>query len=289
MVTYKINTAVQARYCFDENGNTTVTVRSRTPLEPREVFVGEASMQFMWHRNGKTSQWKFTPSIIDPVPALYSEVRDVHGQAITVVVPKVFPASGLLDTAVIGEIRAPAIHFDLPFETDLWVFILRSPWAQLKVTVEKAQLNINHGLAYVTGQVENCNTDDTLRAYVTIHGEGFTNVLLNFKRYTCNGSTEECLGVIKYGALSATWRPFIRNFDTLLITPSTMTEGDFLEFLATMGAELSGELLKKLKTDFILCDGPKMHYELTLQGEKRYIGKEEDKTEVKLSLASSDS
>ena len=286
MATYNITTTVEATYCLDENGNAKVTLRSKTPLAPREVFVGDASMQFMWHHNGKTSQWKFTPNIIDPVPAVYSETIDAQGQTITVVLPKIFPASGLLNTAVTGEIRAPAIHFDLPFKTDLWVFILRSPWSPLRVTAEKAQLNINHGLAYVTGQVENSNAEDTLRAYVTIHGEGFTNVLLNLKRYICNSSKEECLGEIKYGALSATWRPITRNFDTLLITPSTMTEGDFLEFLSAMGAELSDGLFKKLKTDFVLSDGPKMHYELILKGEKRYIGKEEDKTVVKLSLAS---
>ena len=70
----------------------------------------------------------------------------------------------------------------------------------------------------------------------------------------------------------------------ILTAPSAVTQGGFLEFLKGFGAEVNKGVFANLKSDFILCDGPAIEYTLTLKGEKKYIGKEEDKTAVRLSL-----
>ena len=166
----------------------------------------------MWVHTGKSSHWQFTPTLLNPTQAQYSEVADGQDQIINVeFANKMFPASGLINSNVCGEIRAPAIHFDLPYAYDLWVFILRSPWAPLKVTAEKSPLSINQGLAYATAEIEGTNSafgdESTLRSYVTMHGEGFQSVSLNLKRCTSHSAIEDTFGEIKFGAASYTWKP----------------------------------------------------------------------------------
>ncbi len=97
-----------------------------------------------------------------------------------------------------------------------------------------------------------------------------------------HSATEESLGEIKYGGLSATWQPTVKDFDVILTTSSSMTEPAFVGFLESLGAEVKKGFFASLKGDFLLCDGPAIEYTLILKGEKRYIGKEEDKTSIKL-------
>ncbi|NLF87237.1 hypothetical protein GX563_00275 [Candidatus Bathyarchaeota archaeon] len=285
---YSMTPETQADYRLNENDDAIVTVRSKKPLQPRAVYVGEATMQFMWVHTGKTSNWTFTPSIPNPRTVQISQVMDGQDQVTTIELGKVTPASGMVDINGCGEFHAPAIHFDLPYATDLWVFILKAPSEPLKVTADKALLNIAHTLAYATAQVESSNDEESLRTYVTVHGEGFMNVILNLKRQTPYSKTEETITEFKYGAAAAIWRPTIRSFDVTLTTPSGMSHGDFLSFIKTLGADVqSGSIFSSLKNDFVLSDGPAMEYTLTLKGEKKYIGKEEASTAIKLLFASS--
>ncbi len=281
---YSMTPENQAYYKLHENGDATVTVRSKKPLKPRAVYIGEATMQFMWVHTGKTSNWTFTPSIPNPKSAQISQVMDGQDQVTTIELGKVTPASGMVDANGCGEFRASAVHFDLPYATDLWVFILKSPSEPLKVAADKALLNIAHTLAYATAQIENSSNEESLRTYVTVHGEGFMNIILNLKRQTAYSKTEEAITEFKYGAVAAIWRPTIRSFDVTLTTPSGMAHGAFFDFLKTLGADVqSGSIFGILKNDFVLCDGPAMQYTLTLKGEKKYIGKEEASTAIKLS------
>lgn len=271
----------QASYRQDENG-TTVTVRSKTQLTPRAIYVGEATMQCMWIHTGKSTSWQFTPTILERKQAQYNVEMQGQEQVFQIELPKIVPVSGLIANNVTGEIRASAVQFDLPYATDVWVFILKSPTEPLKITVDKAALNIAHTLAYVTEEIE--IRDDTLRSYVTMHGEGFFGVQVNLKRKTAYTTIEETLTEIKYGAASLTWKPIVRNFDATLTTLSAMPHGDFIELLKCLGAEVYKGVFANLKNDFVLCDGPAIEYTLTLKGEKKYIGKEEDKTAIKLSF-----
>jgi hypothetical protein len=65
---------------------------------------------------------------------------------------RMFPATGLIKTNVTGEMKAPAVHFDLPYAFDLWVVLLRSPWFPLKIGIEKS-LTIAHGSAQAMAEV----------------------------------------------------------------------------------------------------------------------------------------
>jgi len=170
----------------------------------------------------------------------------------------------------------------------LWVFILRSPWSPLNVAAEKTQLSITHALAQAVAQIKGGNAmfgdEGKLRAYVNIHGEGFTRVEVNMKRRTSHSAVVEILGDVSDGGGSFSWKPQVRNFDVILTTSSSMTQGALLNFLESLGAQTHKGIFANLKSDFLLCDGPALEYTLTLKGEKKYIGKEEDKTPVKLSF-----
>lgn len=283
-MTTSINLAAdqQAHYRLNENGSATITVRSKTQLKPRAIYVGEATMQCIWVSTGKSTSWQFTPTILEPKQAQYTAEMDGQEQVFQIELPKIVPASGLIASNVTGEIRASAVHFDLPYATDLWIFILKSSTNPLKITVDKAALNIMHTLAYVTEEIN--IREDTLRSYVTMHGEGFFGVQVNLKRRTSHSVSEEKLTEIKYGASSIVWKPVVRDFDAILTTLSAMTHSDFLELLKGFGAEINKGVFSNLKSDFVLCDGPAIEYTLTLRGDKKYIGKEEDRTAIKLSF-----
>jgi hypothetical protein len=278
----------QATYTLNGDGNATVTVRSKKPLKPRAVYMGEAVMQSMWVHSGKSSHWTFMPGIAAPKQANYSQVMDGEDQITTVEMGKIVATSGVVDVSGCGEIHTSAVHFDLPYASDLWVFILKSPKAPFKVTADKPMLNIAYTLAYTTAQVENTGDEETLRTYVNMHGEGFTNLILSIQRHTTYCKTEEVLTEFKYGAAAVIWKPTLRNFDVTLTTLSGIAHGDYLTFLKSLGAETQNGVFSSLKSDFVVCDGPKIEYALVLKGEKKYFGlMEETKTAVKLVAASS--
>jgi hypothetical protein len=278
----------QATYTLSADGEATVTVRSKKPLKPRSVYVGEATMQSMWVHSTKSSHWTFMPGIATPKQVQFTQAMDGEDQITTVELGKIAATSGVVDVTGCGEIHTSAVHFDLPHATDLWVFILKSPKAPFKVVAEKQMLNMAYTLAYTTAQVENTGDDGTLRTYVNMHGEGFTNLILSIQRHTTSCKTEEILTEFKYGAAAVIWKPTIRNFDVTLTTLSGIAHGDYLTFLKSLGAETQSGVFSSLKSDFVLCDGPKIEYALALKGEKKYFGlMEETKTAVKLSVASS--
>ena len=145
----------EAWYNISQTGNTTVSVRSTSLMKPRAVYVGTAGLEFMWVSSGKSSHWQFTPTLLDPAPAHYTETIMEDGQSQVVNVElgnRMFPATGLIKTNATGEIKAPAVHFDLPYAFDLWVVLLRSPWFPLKIGIEKS-LTIAHGSAQAMAEV----------------------------------------------------------------------------------------------------------------------------------------
>jgi len=279
---YNLTAEQQAYHKLDEHGNATVTLRSKTPLKPRAVYAGEASMRCSWVHMEDSSRWHFNPTILNPTPAPYTQTTDGQDHILTVEFGKITPAHGLIDRNLNGEIRASAVHLNLPYANDLWVFILKSPTKPLKMSSDKTTLNIAHTLAYVTQKVE--PKEDILHSYVTMHGEGFTEVTVNLKRRVAYGEAEEVLAQLKFGASAITWKPIVRNFDITLTLSSVISLGEFVGFLRHLGAEAKEGALTSLKSDFVLCDGPAIEYTLALRGDKKYIGKEEDKTALKVTF-----
>lgn len=285
---YNMTSGQEAWYTISQNGNATVSIRSTLPIKPRAVYVGTASLEFMWVSSGKSSHWQFTPTLLDPAPTQFTETMMENGQGQVVTVElgnRMFPATGLIKTNVTGEIKAPAVHFDLPHAFDLWVFPLRSPWSPLKIGVEKSPLTISHGSAQAMAQIESSNFDDmkSLRADVTVHGEGFKRIWLTMKRSAKRASVEETIGEVTDGMGTYTWKPVITSFDVVLVTSSNMSLGAFLDFLKYLGADAKQSLLGSyMPNDFLLCDDPAMNYTLRLKGEKHFLGHEEDKTKISL-------
>ncbi|MGA2683012.1 MAG: hypothetical protein ABSF44_14575 [Candidatus Bathyarchaeia archaeon] len=281
----------EASYGVSQDGNTAVAVHSIKPLNFRGIYIGAASLAFGWDSDGKSRYWRFTPTILDPTRAQYSEASADNGQTQIINVnlgDKMFPVSGLIDPSLNGEIIAPAIHFDLPHAYDLWVFLLRSPWFPLKIGIEKSSLNISHNLAQATAEIENISPDlgseQSLRADVSVHGEGLNLVKLTMQRSMKRVSLDEELGELTSGMQTFNWKPTIRNFDVLLVTPSNMDFGEFVDFLKYLGAEIhQGKFMPaSLINYFLLCDGLNVSYRLSLTGEKHFLGQEKDETAIML-------
>lgn len=285
---YNMTGGQEAWYNVSQKGNATVSVRSSQPMKPRTVYVGTASLEFMWVSSGKSSHWQFTPTILDPTQAQFTETITENEQSQVINVElgnRMFPATGLIKTNATGEIRAPAVHFDLPYAFDLWVVLLRSPWFPLKVGVEKSPLTISHGSAQAMAEVESSNFEDrkSLRADITVNGEGFKRVWLTLQRSTSRASIEETIGEVASGIGTFTWKPFLRTFDVVLVTSSSMSLSAFLDFLKYLGADAKQSLWGSyMPSEFLLCDGPAMNYTLQLRGEKHFVGHEEDKTKISL-------
>jgi hypothetical protein len=287
---YDMAGGTEATYGISQNGKATVSVSSISPMKPRAVYVGTAILEFMWVSSGKSSHWQFTPTLLDPTPAEFTQTTTGDGKRQISNVElgnRMFPATGIIKTNVTGEIRAPAVHFDLPNAFDLWIILLRSPWYPLKVNVEKSPLSISHDGAEAMAEVSSISFDDgkSIRIDVSSHGEGFKRVWLTLKRNVNRASTEEFIGELTEGIGSFTWRPFQRNFDVALATHSNMSLNDFLGFLNYLGANSKQSFFSLgtyLPSDFLLCDGPTMNYTLSIKGEKHFIGHEEDKTKITL-------
>ena len=201
---YNLATGREAWVTTSPTGNTTVSVRSVEPLKPRAVYVGTARLEFMWVSTGKTTHWQFTPTLLDQTAAQFAQIAPENGQGQVVTVDfgnRMFPATGIVRSNVTGEIRAPAVHFDLPYASDLWVFLLRSPWFPMKVNVEKSPLTIAHDSAQAMAEVNPINFDEgkSLRIDASAHGEGFKRIWVTLKRSVNRASTEEAIGEVTGG------------------------------------------------------------------------------------------
>lgn len=292
-ITYNLGTGPTAWYSTSQDGNVTVTVKSGSPLKPKAIYVGDASLESYWINTGKTSSWHFAPKLLNPTQVQYNESTDEYqNQIITVDLGKpMLPASGLVLPDLTGEIKAPAIHFDLPHAYDLWVAILRSPSSLLKISIEKSPLTISHSSAQAMAQIESFTADpeetSSLRADVSVNGEGFKKVWLSIKRSVQRASFEETIGDLTNGLETFTWKPTMRTFDTILVTYSDMFMNHFAGLLQQLGAETNRNFLafrSYLPRPFVLCDGEGIEYTMQLTGEKHILGHEKDETQITLNI-----
>jgi hypothetical protein len=174
----------------------------------------------------------------------------------------------------------------LPCATDLWVFLLRSPWQPLKIEVEKSTLKLKRGSTRITAQLQDRTYDEDsgLRAYMSVHGEDLKNIQLSLKRNVQFAKTEEVIGQVVNGMELFTWKPLIRNFDVTLVSHSNIGLNQFIDFLKYLGANANHSFFASyMPNDFLLCDGPGIEYILKLSGEKRWVGHEDDETRLTLS------
>jgi hypothetical protein len=196
-----------------------------------------------------------------------------------------FPATGIIQSNVTGEITAPALHFDLPFAYDLWVILLRSPQAPLKLEIQNPSLNIKHDSAQATLQVSSANSDegDFLRAYASVQGEDYKHVYVTLKRSVNGASIEESLGEVTDGLGTFNWKPITKSFDLALVTSSSISASAFVGFLEALGAQTNNSLWSpSLRNSFLLNDGPTIEYTLSLKGDRGLFRHDEDKMQITL-------
>jgi len=281
-----------ASYTTLAGGNVVVSVASEKPMNFRSVSIGTASMEFYWVNSGKSSHWQFAPTLIDPTPAEHSiRIDDMQREIVDVQLgKKFFPATGLVKSNLIGEIRAPAVHFDLPHAYDLWVFILRSPWFPIGINIEKSPLVIAHNSAQAQAELQSVPSsvagDQNLRVDVNLHGEGFKQVLVKLKRSTSRASEDTLLGELKSGMETFTWKPSIGNFNVVLSTYSNMDIYQFSDFLKFFGAEVQQQVFgfgRFMNQTFLLSDGIGLNYVLQLTGDTHILGHATDETNIRLS------
>jgi hypothetical protein len=288
MASYSIGCNKEAAYSVSENGVVTVSVRSVEPINPRAVYAGTASLLFRWVHTGKTTTWQFTPTLLNSTPMQFTQIKTEDGQSQITTVQfsgGLFPATGIIQSNVTGQIMAPAIHFDLPFAYDLWVILLRSPQAPLKLEILNPSLNIKHGSAQASLQVSSATSDegDFLRAYASVQGEGYKRVYVSLKRSVDGASIEESLGEVADGMGTFSWKPFTRSFDLALVTCSSISASDFAGFLEALGAQTNVSVWNpSLQNSFLLNDGPTIGYTLSLKGDKGLFRHDEDKTQITL-------
>jgi hypothetical protein len=289
---YNWGTGPTASLSTSQDGNTVISVKSGSPLKPKAIYMGTATLESRWVNSEKTNIWQFTPKLLDPTPLQYNEAKDDYqNQIISIEFDKkrIFPASGIIKTNLTGAINVFSVKFDLPHAYDLWVAILRSPWVPLKMHTQKSLLSISHSSTQVMAQIKSvkANSEEipSLRADVLVKGEGFKKVWLSIKRCFQGASMEEKLGEMTNGSNTFIWKPTMRSFDTLLVTYSDMLLDHFLGLLKHLGAETQQSVSAMgsyLSNNFILCDGPGINYTLTLKGKKHILGYEEEKTTITL-------
>jgi len=183
-----------------------------------------------------------------------------------------------------GEIFTPAIHLDVPWGRDIWLFLLRSPWYPLKLKIEKTDLSVTHGADTGIASIY-ASGDGGFSARVSVSGTGFKKVSLFMRRTIGSFVSDELVGeVVGSGTQDFNWKPIVRTFDLLLVTHGEMAESQLENIARGFGASITSAFLNwgSLAGDFIFCDGPLMGYSLHLKGDRGFLEHVEDTSGVTL-------
>lgn len=224
---------------------------------------------FHWVHEGKTEVWRFDPSIQNPQQIQPEETTDNDGsQLLTFNLGELVPATGLLWGRWEGAFFAPAIHIDVPFGSDIWVFLLRSPWFPLKISLTKQNLAVSAEGMTASTSIEPDSTG-ALTAAISTPGSPIKKVSLAMKRTMGPFVSEELITEVEAGTANQKWTPIIRNFDLCLVTKSSMAMGQLSEIAQGLGADFSTGFFGPgaLRGEFLLCDGPLTQYSLTMKGD----------------------
>jgi len=153
MPSYSLAGGIDATYAV-EAGTTVVTISSREQMKHRAAYVGTGQMHFHWVSEGKTQTWRCDISMVDPVETQVEEAAGGDGsQQLKVGLRDVYPAACILQGRMMGMLMAPAIHLDIPLGTDVWAFLIRSPWFPLKLQMDKPALSVAHDTSKVTASL----------------------------------------------------------------------------------------------------------------------------------------
>ena len=266
-------------------GRTTVTIHSDSHLNHKAVYQGTGQMLFHWVQEGKTQVWKCDISMSGPKPAQLSETTGQGGgQDLEIGLDYVYPAGLLLKGRMTGLLVAPAVHIEIPWWQDKWVFLIRSPWFPLRLQIDRPSLAVKHDAGGVAASI-GVASDGSTSGQVAFTGTDFKNASLVVKRTLGNYTSEEAVCEATPGAQAFTWKPISRVFDLLLVTGEHISESQLAQIAEGMGAEVSSGIFGPggVEGDFVLCDGPALSYSWVLKGHRGFLENVEDATDAKFS------
>jgi len=266
---------------------TTVVINSKSRVNSRGVYVGTGQMTFHWESSRWGSSWKCELSMLDPVAVQAAETAGEDGsQKMEVELRNVFPACLLLvPGGGNGALTAPAVHVDVPWGGDIWVFLLRSPWFPLKFQVDRSVLSLQHDASKVTALL-GVSFDGSLTAQVALEGTGFKKAALDVRRTIGSFSSYEVIGEVEGGIQSFKWSPTTPAFDLLLITKGKISSKEDSELVRRLGVEAAHHRVRPMSWAepregmLVFCDGPAISYELILRGQRGLL-ENQDKTSAK--------
>src|SRR5271157_1060364 len=257
MPSYSLAGGIDATYAVAA-GETTVTINSKERLKHRGVYTGTGKMFFHWVQSGKTQTWRCDLSMLDPVAVQAGETVGEDGsQRLAVGLKDVYPAGCILQGVMVGALLAPAVHVDVPFGEDVWVFLIKSPWFPLRLQMDKPVLSVAHDTSKATASL-GIQGDGSVNAQVAMEGTGFKSASLVVKRTLGPCSSDEVVCEVTAGPQAFVWKPIARAFDLVLVIKGAVSEGRIAEVARGLGAQIASGLLGggRVEGDFVLCDGP---------------------------------
>jgi hypothetical protein len=264
-------------------GQTTVQIRSNSRLNIRAVYSGTGQMLFHWVQEGKTQVWRCDLSMLEQRQVEVKETTGQDGsQVLEVGLEPMYPAGLMLKGRFVGALISPALHVDVPWGSDVWVFVIRSPWFPLNLQFDRASLSVKHNMSEVSATISTM-AGGSATGQVVIGGTDFKNASLAVKRTLGFNSSEEQVCEAVPGTQPFSWNPIIRAFDLTLVVKETLTESHLVEIAKGLGAQESSGFFGPggVEGDFILCDGPAISYSWILRGHRGLLENPEDQTGAK--------
>jgi hypothetical protein len=215
-------------------------------------------------------------------------------QKIEIPMGNVFPAGFYTRLLMFGRLLAPAVRIVSPWwERDLWVFLLRSPWFPMRLQLDKPELSLERDGSMALASF-GVSEDGSLTGKLTLDGSAYKKASLYVRRtigqslqlYDTTQFLDEPIQEVQGGAEEFEWKPTVRKFNLVLVTQGRISESQVWEIADGLGADTSqGILGRRLKGDFVLCDGPATSYTVTLRGHRGLLENDEDKTGAKFTGA----
>ena len=261
-------------------GQTVITISSGSRLDYKAVTTGTGQMHFHWVQEGKTQVWRCDVSMLDSHPVQPIETPGPDGsQSLQVAMGSIYPAGLLLKGRMEGVLFAPAVHVELPWWKNLWVFMIRSPWFPLNLKVDRPSLTVRHNASLVTASLS-VSSGGMASGQIGFDGQDYKNATLVLRRTLGPYASEEAVSEATSGVQAFDWKPIERDFDLLLVMGSSISESHLAEISRGLGAEVSSGIFGPggVQGDFVLCDGPMTSYSWVLRGHRGFLENDEDQT-----------
>ena len=282
MAVYSLVNDVETEYIIAA-GKPVLRLKPSGHLRHRAIYGGTAQLLFHWVQEGKTQAWRFEPSIPEPRPVQVEETQEGGAQLLTMTLDEILPATGVIKDRMQGVIAAPGVHIDVPWGSDIWMFLIRSPWFKLMPRIDRTTLSVEHESGRAVASVGPSGIGG-ISVELSVSGTSFKRASVTMRRTMGQFTTDELIGEVQTGVQTFTWDPIMRSFDLCLVTHAAMNESHFVDLMRGLGASVSSGLLGggTMQGDFVLCDGPSMGYSVVLTGDSGFLEHPHDETGVAL-------